>query len=166
MSDVVCIMRDGRIVQSGPPKTLYDEPVNKYVADFVGRSNFHQGVVSVSDRGTTSVRLDNGLEMSGRWPVTAAPLNRGDRAVLMTRPELISLAGQRRGPESDFSTGARIKNRIFLGEHTEYLVEAQHLGDILVLTPKKEDSTTGGFAPGDEVVVGWPVGSALVLADN
>ena len=90
MSDLVCIMRDGRIVQSGPPKTLYDEPVNKYVADFVGRSNFHPGTVSGSDRETTSVKLDNGLEMTGRWPVTAAPLKRGERAVLMTRPELIS----------------------------------------------------------------------------
>ena len=166
MSDLVCIMRDGRIVQSGPPKTLYDEPVNKYVADFVGRSNFHPGTVSGSDRETTSVKLDNGLEMTGRWPATAAPLKRGERAVLMTRPELISLAGKRRAGESDFSTGARIKNRIFLGEHTEYLVEAQNLGDILVLTPKKEDSKTGGFAPGDEVVVGWPVGTALVLADD
>ena len=43
MSDQVCIMRDGRIVQAGTPRSLYDEPVNRYVADFVGKSNFFPG---------------------------------------------------------------------------------------------------------------------------
>jgi spermidine/putrescine transport system ATP-binding protein len=167
MSDLVCIMRDGRIVQSGAPKALYDEPVNRYVADFVGRSNFHAGTVGRENDGSTSLKLDNGLEVTGRRPVSAEPLKAGERAVLMTRPELISLAGKSAAARpAEFTTDARIKNRIFLGEHTEYLVEAANLGDILVLTPKKEDSETGGFSPGDEVFVGWHERSALVLADN
>ena len=37
MSDRICIMREGKIVQSGTPRELYDEPVNRYVADFVGK---------------------------------------------------------------------------------------------------------------------------------
>ena len=36
MSDRMCIMRDGRVVQSGSPRELYDQPTNLYVADFVG----------------------------------------------------------------------------------------------------------------------------------
>ncbi|MCX7345231.1 MAG: ABC transporter ATP-binding protein, partial [Alphaproteobacteria bacterium] len=43
MSDRVCVMREGRIVQSGSPRDLYDRPVNRYVADFVGKSNFFAG---------------------------------------------------------------------------------------------------------------------------
>ena len=43
MSDRVCVMREGRIVQSGSPRELYDKPVNRYVADFVGKSNFFAG---------------------------------------------------------------------------------------------------------------------------
>jgi len=35
-----------------------------------------------------------------------------------------------------------------------------------VLTPKKEERGSGGFAPGDDVVVGWNENAALVLADN
>ena len=43
MSDTIAIMRDGRIVQFGTPRELYDAPVNRYVADFVGESNFFAG---------------------------------------------------------------------------------------------------------------------------
>ncbi|MBI3672516.1 MAG: ABC transporter ATP-binding protein, partial [Rhizobiales bacterium] len=43
MSGRVCVMRDGRIVQTGSPRELYDRPVNRYVADFVGKSNFFAG---------------------------------------------------------------------------------------------------------------------------
>src|SRR5215470_9988781 len=49
MSDTISIMRDGRIVQMGTPEELYDAPVNRYVADFVGESNFWSGQVAASD---------------------------------------------------------------------------------------------------------------------
>ena len=43
MSDRVCVMREGKIVQTGSPRELYDRPVNRYVADFVGKTNFFKG---------------------------------------------------------------------------------------------------------------------------
>jgi spermidine/putrescine transport system ATP-binding protein len=43
MSDTIAIMREGRIVQMGTPRALYDSPVDRYVADFVGQSNFFSG---------------------------------------------------------------------------------------------------------------------------
>jgi len=52
MSDRVCVMREGRVVQTGSPRELYDAPRNRYVAEFVGKSNFFAG----SDGNVTSVR--------------------------------------------------------------------------------------------------------------
>ena len=80
--------------------------------------------------------------------------------------ELISIAANGSSKASQIEVKAKIKNRIFLGEHTEYLVEAAGFGEILVLAPKKEERGSGGFAPGDDVVVGWNENAALVLADN
>ena len=40
MSDVIVVMRDGRIQQQGSPSELYERPVNRFVADFIGVSNF------------------------------------------------------------------------------------------------------------------------------
>jgi ABC-type Fe3+/spermidine/putrescine transport system ATPase subunit len=70
MSDRVCVMREGRIVQSGSPRDLYDRPVNRYVADFVGKSNFFAGptkaeILSVRPEmieiAATSAKLPKGL---------------------------------------------------------------------------------------------------------
>jgi spermidine/putrescine transport system ATP-binding protein len=167
MSDMVCIMREGRVVQSGSPQSLYDEPVNKYVADFVGRSNFFAGTVAETGNNRVTLETERGLGLAGRSPATAKPLRKGDPAVLMIRPELVSIsAAGAMGDGFSVETKARVKNRIFLGEHTEYLAEAQGFGDILVLAPKKDESGGGGFSAGDNVVLGWTHSAALVLADN
>ena len=49
MSDVIVVMRDGRIQQMGGPTELYERPVNRFVADFIGTSNFIPGTVELVD---------------------------------------------------------------------------------------------------------------------
>ena len=63
MSDRICIMRGGRIVQSGSPNALYDQPSSRYVADFVGKSNFIDGTltaISTTDGQIKSASTVNG----------------------------------------------------------------------------------------------------------
>jgi spermidine/putrescine transport system ATP-binding protein len=60
----------------------------------------------------------------------------------------------------------KIHNRIFLGEHTEYLVSHETLGDFLVLAPRQADLTDGGFAVGDTAAVSWEATAALILDRN
>lgn len=67
---------------------------------------------------------------------------------------------------TDVVLNGRIKNRIFLGEHTEYLVDAEGLGDVLVLSTKHIESARGGFEPGDAIAIGWKTDTALVLEDS
>ena len=45
MSDVIVVMKDGRIQQQGGPEELYERPLNRFVADFIGTSNFIAGTV-------------------------------------------------------------------------------------------------------------------------
>jgi spermidine/putrescine transport system ATP-binding protein len=167
MSDQVCIMRDGRIVQSGSPRSLYDEPVNRYVADFVGKSNFFAGRVTGQRGNRIELKLDSGKAVAGRTPAGAPPMHRGSQAELALRPELIAIraAGLQTRPELIEMDGI-VLNRIFLGEHTEYLVNAGQFGELLVLLPKKEDAASGGFTAGDKVIVGWAESQALVLANH
>jgi spermidine/putrescine transport system ATP-binding protein len=166
MSDMVCIMREGRVVQSGSPQLLYDDPVNRYVADFVGRSNFVAGKVLKCGGKRIELKTANDKLFCGRQSATAIPVNPGDTVALMIRPELISISPNGTNVGNVFDVKAQVKNRIFLGEHTEYLVDAPGLGELLVLTPKKEEAGGGGFSPGDYVFVGWSESAALVLGDN
>ena len=166
MSDRVCIMREGRIEQAGSPKDLYDEPINRYVADFVGKSNFIKATVATVDGRFAKVRLGGGQQIAGRLPVGGKTVAAGETVAVAIRPELVLLAKSqdRLGVGNDLVAPARIKNRIFLGEQTEYLVEAENLGELLVLMPKRLETEKGGFAPGDAVFIGWPGTAALVLA--
>src|SRR5216117_3575949 len=66
MSDRVAVMRGGQTEQVGSPSKLYDAPGSPFVADFVGESNFLDGVViSTSPDGRAVVRAEGGLELRG-----------------------------------------------------------------------------------------------------
>jgi spermidine/putrescine transport system ATP-binding protein len=168
MSDLVCVMKDGRIVQQGTPAQLYDEPASRYVADFVGKSYFLPGVL-VSAGPRPAARLSNGAAVAGRWPKAGvAHLPSGAPVSLAVRPELIAMVrpGTGLGSSDAVLIRATVRNRIFLGENTEYLVAAEGLGDLLVMTPKRLEAASGSFAPGDEAVIGWQPEAALVLAEE
>lgn len=167
MSDTICIMHAGRIVQTGSPTELYDEPVNRYVADFVGKSNFFEGKVFEADGRGARIETAAGRSFAGRNPKTAASLRTGAAAVLAVRPEIIFISspGGEHPVEANVEAPAIIRNRIFLGEQTEYLVEAEGLGEVLVRAPKHTEALTGGFNPGEKVLIGWQSAAALVLED-
>lgn len=134
MSDRVCVMREGRIVQSGSPRELYDKPVNRYVADFVGKSNFFAGPTKDT---VISVRPEL-VEIA---------------ANLKILPEGLSTR-----------TPVKVLNRIFLGENTEYRVASETLGEFMVLSPRKSERSSGIFEIGDTAAAGWRPEAALVLA--
>ena len=157
MSDRVCIMRDGKIVQVGTPQELYDRPKSRYVAGFVGTSNFFDGVVMKSEGQSVTVRLANDAEVEGR-PMVDAPVDR--HVCISVRPEQIKL---RREGEGEPVT---VLNRIFLGEHTEYLVKHQILGEFLVLSPRQSELNDGPFNTGDALLTSWETSAALVLDRN
>ncbi len=166
MSDAICIMRQGKIVQIGGARDLYDEPINRYVADFVGKSNFFEGQVKESDASGALLVLADGRTMAGRHSQTAAAVSAGDKACVTVRPELMAIAKPGAALEGlKVSAKAQVMNRIYLGEQTEYLVAAEGLGDILVMASKTSELASGGFSPGDDVVVGWAKDAALVLAE-
>jgi spermidine/putrescine transport system ATP-binding protein len=167
MSDRICIMHEGRIVQSGSPRELYDEPVNRYVADFVGKTNFFDGEVIDSNGSDVNVKSQSGQLLAGTQPKGAPPLSKGSKACVAVRPEMISITSVN---DSSSSTGTsisgKVMNRIFLGEHSEYLVATEGYGDVMVLSPKSIESINKSFAPGDNVLISWRPEAVLVLGDT
>jgi spermidine/putrescine transport system ATP-binding protein len=163
MSDTIAIMRDGRIVQFGSPQQLYDAPVNRYVADFVGESNFLSGKVTAADAQGASVSLANGLMLKARWSAAGEHLAVGQEAAIAVRPEVIGLWPVGRAPSSlDLSRPGQVRNRIYLGDHTEFSVHVPELGELMVRLPKS-DPLAMRLQPGDAAEIGWRADQALVL---
>ena len=89
MSDVIVVMRDGRIQQQGHPEDLYERPLNRFVAGFVGTSNFLAARLIGTDaaRGTATTETDTGLRVIGRLTDPEARLSPGDAVTIAIRPE-------------------------------------------------------------------------------
>jgi spermidine/putrescine transport system ATP-binding protein len=167
MSDTICIMREGEIIQSGSPRELYDEPVNKYVADFVGKTNFFNGEVIDSSDASVSVKTESGLILVGAQPKGTPTLTNKSKASIAVRPEMISIsAADEMHNNSNIAIHGQVMNRIFLGEHSEYLIATEGHGDVLVLSPKAIESNSTSFALGDNVSISWRPEAALVLGDT
>ncbi len=120
MSDVVVVMNGGRVEQSGSPREVYGRPVNRFVADFIGRVSFVQA------------RLDaGGADVGGvHWPLAEPPaLPDGAAMTLVLRPEALLVDPP--GPALE-GTVRRVQ---FLGSHAQYTVDVDGVGDLQVDVP-------------------------------
>ena len=160
MSDRICVMQGGKIVQIGSPRMLYDCPNTRYVADFVGKTNFFEGVVIASgDR--CQIRVA-GLTLSANAP---RALTVGQTTSLSLRPEQIALQ-RNQTAEGRISIPVTIAARIFLGEHTEYLVTNTEFGKFLVVVPREAEAVEGAFEPGQMAQASWRDGVGLILGND
>jgi iron(III) transport system ATP-binding protein len=117
MSRRVIVMEDGHIAQEGPPEHIYANPRSRFVADFIGLSNFVRA--QVQDRGVNATWLVQSA--LGRHWCTGQGVHRpGDDVLLAIRPERISLS---RDPFADGAGfAAELQSRYFLGPYSEYFL--------------------------------------------
>ena len=168
MSDTIGIMKDGKIVQFGSPEELYDAPVNRYVADFVGESNFFDGEVIELSGERAVLRTAAGRALQARCSRLGEKLALGGRGVVAVRPEVIGIWRAKATPAEIGQTGndqtaiGQVLNRIYLGDHTEFSVRAEGFGDLLVRVPKAAGDAAE-IGPGEQVRLGWRRDQALAL---
>jgi spermidine/putrescine transport system ATP-binding protein len=170
MSDVIVVMRDGLIQQMGGPTELYERPVNRFVADFIGTSNFMTASVlePTGGSGWAVVRTQRGLTLRGRVTDVSASLSAGDDVTVATRPERLAvLAGDaaEQAPAGTTQLSGRLHQATYLGDQTEYRVQTEEAGEIVV-RHQNADGAGGamGAGPGDRVIVRWHEEANLVLA--
>ncbi|HEV8533313.1 MAG TPA: ABC transporter ATP-binding protein [Methylomirabilota bacterium] len=124
MSDRVAVMRGGRIEQVGSPAELYDTPGSSFVADFIGESNFLEGIaLSAEGDGRWRCRAAGGLEFLG---VGAVPLQAGQAITAAIRPEKLVPAedGGERVPGKHVNTcKGVVEEAIYVGDATRYRVD-------------------------------------------
>jgi putative spermidine/putrescine transport system ATP-binding protein len=160
MSDQIAVMHNGRVQQVGRPAELYDEPVNTFVADFIGESNFVGGTATaIGADGTVEVRCASGQVFRAVGHVAVRP---GMAVVGSIRPERLALAiGADPDPGFNLWTG-RISEIVFLGDAVRYRVV---FGDV-ALTVKTQDRDIGARAAvGDEIGVRWSPAHTALLDD-
>ena len=158
MATRIAVMSGGKVVQTGTPREIYHHPVNRFVADFIGDSNFLEGVVGRSDgKARMTFRDGSSVLLAGDAP--SGP------STLMVRPEALSI-----GPPGLAKVDAlqgRIANVAFMGNHTIITVETA-AGDLVVHRPHVEGVSEDALDahPGEEACVWWSPEMATLTGDS
>ena len=112
MSDTIVVMRGGHILQIGTPKSIYDEPQNAFVANFIGESNIFSG---------TMVRAELVHFCGTDFPCVDSGFGEDKPVDVVIRPEDILLVGEDVGQVTGI-----IKSVLFKGVHYEMMIDAGH----------------------------------------
>ncbi|WP_412070675.1 ABC transporter ATP-binding protein [Pseudooceanicola nanhaiensis] len=154
MSDRICVLGDGRIQQIGSPREVYENPANRFVANFIGETNFFDVDVLSVEGDQAKVRTPMGMELTA----TQKHVRPGQKqATLSLRPEKIGLDDQASGQ----ILSGTITSTNYLGGFTHYVVR---VGDADIRVSRRNDlSDTPTLAEGATVKLGFSPAATRVL---
>jgi putrescine transport system ATP-binding protein len=144
LADRIAVMRAGRVEQIASPLDIYEKPETRFVAGFVGETNFVDGVIA-RDGGAVLVTS------FARLPRAQCALPEGARATLSVRPERIEVAREGQG------ISGRVEDYVFRGEYT--LLRVRVAPDVVL----RVGAYDGRFAIGDEVTLTITPGAGVLF---
>lgn len=125
MSDWIFVMDKGHIVQSGSPVDIYDEPINRFVADFIGESNIVPGTM-IEDYKVKFVGKQFECEDAGITP--------GEKVEIVLRPEDLELTTVEKG-----KLVVKVDSQLFRGVHYEIIGYDEDGNEWMVHSTKKAE---------------------------
>jgi len=152
IADRIAVFRRGKIIQVGDPLELYERPATIFVANFIGETNFLEGIVERRNEGTT-------LRLRGDFLIKAGEslLEPGTRAVIGVRRENTLIVPSDDGAAN--SIPGMVIRAVFLGKIVRYTVELEN-GDFIEI--KQPTRTEKAFKEGEKVHVALPVEKVLI----
>lgn len=188
LSDRIAVMNAGCLEQEGTPAEIYDRPLTRFVADFIGLTNFLEGTVRDAQRlndneSLVMVETPIGSVACAGWqPV----VRQGEQVTLTLRPEKLRLLPDGTTPELGWnSVSGVVEQATFLGAQTEYriLVGARGEASAHTVTVRQQNmsaSTAGAtqaavdggfdsgwrvFGPGERLTLAWRHEASLILRE-
>jgi putative spermidine/putrescine transport system ATP-binding protein/spermidine/putrescine transport system ATP-binding protein len=154
MSDSIVVMEQGVVLQQGSPEEVYNYPINHFVADFLGHSNFFNAVVQKRDGDFVTVRAEDGTEVTAEHPGDWAE---GQPVELVVRAQRLDIFQRdSKKVESSVNTfSGKIKDRSYMGGEVSYFVELEngtmmHVIKIATLHPfRRGEDVTIQVSPKD-----------------
>jgi len=155
MSDRVAVMNAGRLEQVGTPEDLYDRPGSRFVASFIGESNFVDVIARSNDNGTLWCDL-NGHRIGA---ASNGSVRQGDTVTLAIRPERLSLEAEA-GP-TVHSLPATVTEAVFVGDARRYVVSVSD--GVTLVVKQQQRAGVPRYQAGDPITVCWRTEDALVV---
>ena len=151
MSDRIAVMNEGVIEQLGTPREIYDRPLTKFVAGFIGESNIFDGkVISVND-GIIYVETS-----AGTMKVKGNGFEAGEDIHVSIRPEHIKVSAD---SVEGFNLRGKIKDNIYMGTFVKTSVDLKDKTEVKYSRIEKEEE----FKEGNFVNIYWNPERAVAI---
>jgi putative spermidine/putrescine transport system ATP-binding protein len=149
MSDRVAVFDDGRIQQLAPPDTLYEEPQNSFVAQFIGENNTLMGKVEKISGDACVIRLDDGSLIDAK-PINVSDV--GQRTRVSIRPERVEIDKGRLNPDAH-TLKAEVLEFVYMGDIFRTRLRVAGSDDFVIKTRNAPDQIR--LKPGEKIDIGW-----------
>ena len=157
MSDRIAVMSKGKILQVGSPRDIYDRPSERFVANFIGETNFLEGHVAEINGSEAVVKLASGAVISAGLPDGLRP---SGSVTVVVRPEHADLV--KPGAKGDL--WGKLENIVYFGTDTHYYVKLDG-GETFIIRQQNSHGGGVGHAVGNAVGVALEPNSAQVVRD-
>jgi spermidine/putrescine transport system ATP-binding protein len=157
MSDRIAVMSEGRILQVGAPRAIYDHPAERFVASFIGETNFLAAELLAVDGGRARLRLAGGIEAVADLPPGPPPAGSVTVAV---RPEQVRLEAADAGG----AMAASLEQVVYFGTDTHYHLRLA-TGEPVVARLQSQRDGAPPPEPGTRLGVGLRPGAIQILKD-
>ncbi len=162
MSDRIGVMNDGKILQVGSPVEIYEEPKNRFVAEFIGESNLLKGRIIEKNKETIVVLIDDKLPLSINY--NENDLNLGQVITILIRPEKAVLY------PADYKLPASlmgiVEDVVYIGTDTRYIVKITRKTSLIIRKQNLNRSVLGQFSAGENVKINISPDSIRVLKES
>lgn len=160
LSDRMAVMNEGKILQVGTPSEIYDSPQSRFVADFIGTSNFLEGTLISENEITLTTEPSLKIICT---PNSDVPPNTPVTVVI--RPERFDLRTTLTSDVPNFLRGV-IKDESYLGTTLQYTVQTGYPTSLIVHQQNTGTHETHRFQRGDTVYLQWTPENSIVLRSD
>ncbi len=168
MADRIAVMNEGKMLQIGSPRQIYERPESVFVADFIGETNFIAGeLLERGPDGFGRVKLADGTVI--RAQLSEALSRSSGQVRLAIRPERIGIAtiaetgGEEIDPSEYTVLDALLIDSQYIGTDTRYTLQIGEATELVVRVQNISELDSSGIALGQAVTVYWHNSSATVL---
>jgi spermidine/putrescine transport system ATP-binding protein len=162
MSDRVAVMEKGRILQVAEPKTLYEMPNSRAVADFIGTMNFFNGRLAAINGATVSVEAEawGRVEVELRSP-SPGWLAAAKDVFVAIRPEKLLLS--RTAPQGP-AAAAHLTATAYLGDRNQFQLAIEGTNQMVTVAAQNASAADGEpYRPGERLFVSFTPQAAVLL---
>ena len=157
MSDRVAVMNQGNILQAGPPHEIYDHPVERFVADFIGDTNFLRAEIISRENASAMIQLAAGNELTVSLP-DGGPT--AGEVTVAIRPEQVNLTKDKGTAELQ----GVLKEIVYFGTDTHYHIELSS-GEPFIARVQNDRGRQHSYDIGSQVGINFEADVIQVLKD-